>query len=144
MTIRPHLAIFLFTCFFTKISFASDHLPRVKMMMTLINQSQHTLIYSGVTDANPEDIFLVSPKIILPGSSVTITSVSNDYNVPDLSGNLHFDDTQGKSYAFRVSDAKQMHYNTEAHFVLKDGKSISKLIARSETPLMMTYSSELA
>jgi hypothetical protein len=114
------------------------------MTVTLVNQSSDTLTYSGVTDANPENVFLVSPKVIMPGSTVTVTSVSNNYNVPDLSGNVHFQDRTGKNYAVHVSDAKQMHYGNEAHFVMADEKFIPKLITHNESPLVMTYSSELS
>jgi opacity protein-like surface antigen len=138
------LATILFACVCSTGSYASDHLPRVTMTMTMINQSNDTLTYNGVTDTNPENVFLVSPKVIMPGSTVTITSVSNNYNVPDLSGNVHFQDRSGKNYAVRVNDAKQMHYGNEAHFVMGDEKFIPKLITSNESPLAMTYSSELS
>ncbi len=143
MKINRLLATIVFAYYLSTGSYAGNHLPRVTMTIRLINQSQETLIYTGVTDTNPENVFLVSPKIVMPGNTITITTVSNNYNVPDLSGNVHFQAPLGGSYAFHVSDAKQMHYNQEPHFVIRDEKFIPKLIAHNDMPLMMTYSSEL-
>lgn len=137
------LATILIACLLSTGSHANSHLPRVNMTIRLINQSQEILTYAGVTDTNPENIFLVTPKIVMPGSHITITTISNNYNIPDLSGNFHFQAPLGKNYAFHVSDAKQMHYNKEVHFVIADGKFIPKLLALNKTPLAMTYSSEL-
>jgi hypothetical protein len=144
MQIQKLLAIILFACVCSTGSYASDHLPRVTMTVTMVNQSKETLTYSGVTDANPENVFLVSPKVIMPGSTVTVTSVSNNYNWPDLSGNVHFQDRSGKNYAVHVSDSKQMHYGNEAHFAIQNEKLIPQLITHNESPLLMTYNSELS
>jgi hypothetical protein len=143
MRIFIKLAVILIASLLSAWSIADSHLPRVTMTVTLLNQSNNTLTYRGLRDANPENIVLVSPKVVLPGNSVTITTVSNNYNVPDLSGNLYFQDSLGKNHAFHVSDAKQMHYGNEAHFVLNDVKCVSQLIAHNDASLAMTYSSEL-
>ena len=132
------LAILLFACVASTVSYANDHLPRVTQTVTLVNQSDEVLTYSGITDTNPENVFLVSPKTIMPGSTVTITSVSNNYNVPDLSGNAHFQNHTGKDYTVHVTDPKQMHYANEAHFVIQDVKSIPTLITQNDSPLVFT------
>lgn len=144
MKIQTLLATILFACVYSTGSYAHDHLPRVAMTVKLVNQSNDTLIYNGVTDANPENVFLVSPKVIMPGSTVTVTSLSNNYNVPDLSGNMHFQDRSGQDYVVRVNDPKQMHYGNEAHFVMRDEKFIPKLMTHNASPLVMIYSSELS
>jgi hypothetical protein len=88
---------------------AHHHLPKLTLTVTLVNHSNQTLTYTGVTDTNTENIFLVSPKVVLPGGTVWVTSVSNNENVPDMSGNLHFEDCAGKKIIYHVADPHQLH-----------------------------------
>jgi hypothetical protein len=125
-------------CFlFTTTSYAEEHLPKTTMTVTLINSSNDTLTYTGVTDTNTENIFLVSPQVILPGSQIRITSVSNNYNVPDLSGNLHFTDSTGKTVTFHVTDPRQIHIGKSLKAVGNE-QYIPTVFAAPENHVLMT------
>src|SRR5688572_24147005 len=101
-------------------------LPNLKMTTTLVNQSKEILSYTGFSNNNPESIFLVSPTIVLPGSTVTITSISNDYNFADLSGDLHFIDSKGKDHLFHINDPQRLHYAQQTA-VANDVKVLQKI-----------------
>jgi hypothetical protein len=122
---------------FTTVSFAEEHLPKLTMTVTLINSSNDTLTYTGVTDTNQENIFLVSPKVILPGSQVRITGVSNNYNWPDLSGNVHFSDNTGKTVTFHVTDPRQIHIGNSIKAIGNE-KYIPTVFAAPENHMLMT------
>jgi hypothetical protein len=123
----------------TSATFAAEHLPKLTMTVTLVNQSKETLTYTGVTDTNMENIFLVSPKIILPGSQVRVTSVSNNYNVPDLSGDLHFTGSGGKAITFHVTDPRQIHIGNSITPVGNE-KYIPKVFEAPGNPIFLSES----
>jgi hypothetical protein len=112
------------------------NLPNLKITMTLVNQSKETLSYTGFTNTNPENIFLVSPTVILPGSTVTITGVSNDYNFADLSGDIHFIDSFGQDHTFHINDPQQMHYTKHSY---EEEKSIATLTKKPNQPFAVSY-----
>lgn len=141
MTKFTRVAVILCAALATSINYAyaNEKLPRLTLTQSFINQSANTLTYTGVSDTNPETIFLVSPKIILPGSTFRVTSISNNYNVPDLSGSLYFQDTLGMTHTLHVTDASQMHYG-QAAFVMRDNISIARLTHKAQDTPMLTYS----
>jgi hypothetical protein len=113
------------------------HLPKTTMTVTLVNDSNETLTYTGFTDTNTENIFLVSPKVILPGTQVRVTGVSNNYNWPDLSGDLHFADSQGKTLTFHVTDPRQIHIGNSINAAGSD-KYIPEVFASPVKSISMT------
>jgi hypothetical protein len=117
-------------------------LPNLKLSVTLVNESHEVLIYTGFTNANPENIFLVSPKIVMPQEKVTITALSNDYNFADLSGDIHFQDNLGKDHSYHLTDPQQMHY-AQSNFLLGDAKSLARLVNIHPQPLNLTYGDSL-
>jgi hypothetical protein len=106
MKILKLLPIFIF---FFSASCEAQHSQKLTLTVTLINHSSHVLTYTGVTDTNTENIFLVSPKVVLPGGTLRVTSVSNNDFQPDLSGNLHFAESDGKNVIYHLSDPHQLH-----------------------------------
>jgi hypothetical protein len=139
MKILKLLAILFFISVLTAPAIAQEHLPKLTMTVTLINTSNETIAYTGVTDTNTENIFLVSPKIVLPGAQVRVTSVSNNYNVPDLSGNLHFATSEGKSVVLHVTDPRQIHIGKTIPAQGND-KYIPTVFAAPSNPLFVTDS----
>lgn len=117
-------------------------LPNLQMTMTLVNQSKETLSYAGFSNNNPESIFLVSPKVVLPGSTVTITSISNDYNFADLSADFHFVDTKGKDHLFHMNDPQRLHYE-HSTLMTQDAKVLQEMKETSQQGLALSYSSLL-
>jgi hypothetical protein len=138
MKILKLLAILFFVSVFTT-AVAQEHLPKLTLTVTLVNTSNDTLAYTGVTDTNTENIFLVSPKIVLPGAQMRVTSVSNNYNVPDLSGNLHFATSEGKSVVLHVTDPRQIHIG-KAIPAQGNEKYIPTVFAAPTNPLFVTDS----
>ena len=129
------LFTFLYLSTFSIASMATE-LPNLKMTLTLVNQSNETLSYAGFTNTNPENIFLVSPKVIMPGATVTITAVSGDLNFTDLSADIHFADSFGKDHLFHVNDPQQIHYGHRSQ-----DKSMASLTNDRPAPLALTYRS---
>lgn len=119
---------------FSVASFADSQ--NLKITMTLVNQSNETLSYNGFSNSNPENIFLVSPRVIMPGAKVTITALSSDLNFADLSGDIHFDDSHGKDHVFHLTDPQQMHYGKTTY-----EKSLAHLSNDRPAPLALAYSS---
>jgi hypothetical protein len=126
--------------------YAGEKLPQTSRILSFVNTSTETLAYIGVTETNLENIFLVSPKVVLPGKTVTVTIASNNYNIPDLSGNLQFQDNAGKRYSLHVSDPRQMHFGqrtfatgTQSALLTQADPSVLELanstITNKKTPL---------
>jgi hypothetical protein len=140
MKILRFIVTLFFVSLLTTTANAEEHLPKLTLTVTLINQSNETLSYTGVTETNTENIFLVSPKIVPPGAEMRVTSVSNNYNVPDLSGDLHFATSDGKSVIYHVTDPRQMHIG---HSISAKGneKYIPTVFADQQTPFSVSEAS---
>jgi len=102
------------------------------MRFTLANDSDEILSFVGVDNSNQENLFIVSPKLIMPGSHITVTIISSDYNTPDMSGDLRFEDEMGKIHLFHVSNAEQMHFARQ-ELILSDKQDILQL-TNSDSP----------
>lgn len=118
-------------------SWCNAAMPKQHLILSLINKSNETLYYTGVTDSNEENSFLVSPKIVLPGGKITITSVTYNLNYADLSGNLHFQDMLGRDHSYHLSDPQQMHYK-QTVFLMGNGRNISLMTHRDKPSLLLT------
>ena len=130
-------ALLLLTC--VSSSVYADNLPNLKTTLTLVNESHETLVYTGFNNTNPETLFIVSPKVVLPGATVTITSISNDMNFADLSGDIHFQDNLGKDHLLHVTDPQQVHY-TKPNFLMGDPKTLARVVNNHPQPLEPKFS----
>jgi hypothetical protein len=83
--------------------------------LTLTNNSKETLAYTGATDKNSGNIFLLSNDRITPGATITVIGVTTPES--DLAGNLHFKDKEGDNI-FMILVDRQFHCETPVLSVL--------------------------
>jgi hypothetical protein len=117
----------------------SAEVERKHVSLTLTNDSSEILTYLGPSNTNPETLFLVAPKIIMPGKHISVTAISTDYNLPDLSADLRFQDELGRIHLYHVADPAQLHYARHT-LILSDQQNIYQLTNLDHPQLHLQYS----
>jgi hypothetical protein len=78
------------------------------LTLRLVNHSNETLTYAGVTKTNLGNSFFVIPKTILPGGAATITGITTPY--ADLVGKIRFRDTKNYNHLLHIIDPRMINF----------------------------------
>lgn len=78
-----------------------------RVVLKLINHSNKTLAYAGVSKMNIGNTFYVMPKVIVPGGAATIVGIAMPYK--DLVGALYFrDEKSNYSNLLHIHDPRML------------------------------------
>lgn len=122
MKLKQKLIFLLLMYLSSQVSYALSVCPPSTLTLIIVNHSQHSLRYAGVTHMRLGNVFSINHPEILPAGSAIVTGTAQPFT--DLNGVLRFIDDTGKENFFTIADSQQFNASVPL-FVLDNSRFIS-------------------
>jgi len=102
------------------------------LTLTIVNNTDSTLTFSGVTKTSADNLFNLNIPEVLPGGSTTV--LASTYASSGIAGEIHFKDNEGNTNLLKITDPNQINSNQYGNFLMDNDHFVSFVSEQTLNP----------